>query len=177
MRWENEFYNSCYQSQNYKIWKQFTTPAGGVRGEVTVVINRKTTKFESNSQPILLFTSGNSSCYQSQNYKIWKQFTTKCYLLWVHLMLLSIAKLQNLKAIHNYRKGARSFNPVVINRKTTKFESNSQPLHPSGLFFFCCYQSQNYKIWKQFTTKSRYTTNGILLLSIAKLQNLKAIHN
>ena len=41
-------------------------------------------------------------------------------------MLLSIAKLQNLKAIHNERALALKKALVVINRKTTKFESNSQ---------------------------------------------------
>ena len=86
-------------------------------------------------------------------------------------MLLSIAKLQNLKAIHNFFHCSVNFNRVVINHKTTKFESNSQrgtswrvlrlvvinrkttkfesnsqldardPLGPVR-----CYQSQNYKI-------------------------------
>ena len=41
-------------------------------------------------------------------------------------MLLSIAKLQNLKAIHNGGKYYCISSAVVINRKTTKFESNSQ---------------------------------------------------
>ena len=41
-------------------------------------------------------------------------------------MLLSIAKLQNLKAIHNGNAIQTDFDKVVINRKTTKFESNSQ---------------------------------------------------
>ncbi|EKY11815.1 hypothetical protein HMPREF9072_02217 [Capnocytophaga sp. oral taxon 324 str. F0483] len=36
---------------------------------------------------------------------------------------------------------------VVINRKTTKFESNSQPIDPYILGVLSCYQSQNYKIW------------------------------
>ena len=40
-----------------------------------------------------------------------------------------------------------------------------------------CYQSQNYKIWKQFTTAETDNLDDILLLSITKLQNLKAIHN
>lgn len=35
-----------------------------------VVINRKTTKFESNSQPLALPPVGRLGCYQSQNYKI-----------------------------------------------------------------------------------------------------------
>ena len=35
-----------------------------------VVINRKTTKFESNSQHIDFYCKDDWSCYQSQNYKI-----------------------------------------------------------------------------------------------------------
>ena len=68
------------------------------------------------------------------------------------MRLLSIAKLQNLKAIHNLLVDVDSLQLVVINRKTTKFESNSQP----SLSIFIVY---------------------LQLLSIAKLQNLKAIHN
>ena len=62
------------------------------------------------------------------------------------LKLLSITKLQNLKAIHNDKYIKRTFIDVVINRKTTKFESNSQR---GGAVFWAkqrCYQSQNYKI-------------------------------
>ena len=40
--------------------------------------------------------------------------------------MLSIAKLQNLKAIHNKASGAYRLSSDVINHKTTKFESNSQ---------------------------------------------------
>ena len=86
-------------------------------------------------------------------------------------MLLSIAKLQNLKAIHNQCFLYIIFVKVVINRKTTKFESNSQLViiffvgtrvvinrkttkfesnsqHPLSTPAVCsgCYQSQNYKI-------------------------------
>ena len=60
--------------------------------------------------------------------------------------LLSIAKLQNLKAIHNRGKGDTTFLFVVINRKTIKFESNSQPAKAISSGSGCCYQSQNYKI-------------------------------
>ena len=117
-----------------------------------VVINRKTTKFESNSQLQLAIRSGQFSCYQSQNYKIWKQFTTSFSISYCCLL-------------------------VVINRKTTKFESNSQHSPLSIKNLIGCYQSQNYKIWKQFTTTCASITLGRGLLSIAKLQNLKAIHN
>ena len=41
-------------------------------------------------------------------------------------MLLSITKLQNLKAIHNSIASELAGSVVVINHKTTKFESNSQ---------------------------------------------------
>ena len=117
-----------------------------------VVINHKTTKFESNSQPNSKATYSTHSCYQSQNYKIWKQFTTNMNELLAPLELLSIAKLQNLKAIHNYLIINILKVKVVINRKTTKFESNSQHSLSYSFKSLSCYQSQNYKIWKQFTT-------------------------
>ena len=87
------------------------------------------------------------------------------------LRLLSITKLQNLKAIHNplpqqtYKglvvinhkttkfesnsqldKHKLSEDIVVINHKTTKFESNSQLWRATPLPIQGCYQSQNYKI-------------------------------
>jgi len=167
-----------------------------------VVINRKTTKFESDSQPSCCFMSKSVGCYQSQNYKIWEQFTTRrkvgiskhrllsiaklqnlkqfttvyCSLC-LATTLLSIAKLQNLKAIHNERESLPIGVHVVINHKTTKFESNSQLLIRYSYNSLSCYQSQNYKIWKQFTTILHDKDTSIMLLSIAKLQNLKAIHN
>ena len=116
------------------------------------VINHKTTKFESNSQ---LPSGGPSStlwCYQSQNYKIWKQFTTTRRLANLSKRMLSITKLQNLKAIHNCVQRSIPMSNDVINRKTIKFESNSQRNNNNIKKVLCCYQSQNYKIWKQFTT-------------------------
>ena len=167
----------CYQSQNYKIWKQFTTAypiSSSYWGLLSitklqnlkaihnnlliyiftliVVINHKTTKFESNSQLILSAFLVISGCYQSQNYKIWKQFIT------IHLVK------------HNKHV-------VVINHKITKFESNSQQAYTKANQQGCCYQSLNYKIWKQFTTSLCLWRALLLLLSITKLQNLKAIHN
>ena len=62
------------------------------------------------------------------------------------IWLLSIAKLQNLKAIHNVLLKGHLKGFVVINRKTTKFESNSQQAVPSVSINPRCYQSQNYKI-------------------------------
>ena len=193
---------SCYQSQNYKIWKQFTTFGKRWRAEISllsiaklqnlkaihndyhmkhepilVVINRKTTKFESNSQRYATNCGFSNRCYQSQNYKIWKQFTTMNILERVKKALLSIAKLQNLKAIHNCKHFKKHIHPVVINRKTTKFESNSQRYVSTRLGYFSSYQSQNYKIWKQFTTVLEKGVPKVVLLSIAKIQNLKTIHN
>ena len=60
--------------------------------------------------------------------------------------LLSIAKQQNLKAIHNYISCIHPGLRVVINRKTTKFESNSQQKVRVEANNARCYQSQNYKI-------------------------------
>ena len=123
------------------------------RQTLLVVINHKTTKFESNSQLFIWLFILHFGCYQSQNYKIWKQFTTIYLVIYFTFRLLSITKLQNLKAIHN-GLFLMIYSPiVVINHKTTKFESNSQR---NGLLFpdmAGCYQSQNYKIWKQFTTR------------------------
>ena len=141
------------------------------------VINHKTTKFESNSQRCFPTALIPKSCYQSQNYKIWNQFTT----LYLHhakkCQMLSIAKLQNLKAIHNKVNAKQAFRIVVINHKTTKFESNSQRLLRTVQKRYSCYQSQNYKIWKQFTTSKSLKYLSAEMLSITKLQNLKAIHN
>ena len=142
-----------------------------------VVINHKTTKFESNSQLFSALLIVSVCCYQSQNYKIWKQFTTGNGSKNPLQRLLSITKLQNLKAIHNTIKKDKHTTAVVINHKTTKFESNSQLMDTTIIIFFCCYQSQNYKIWKQFTTLIVVDWKNLSLLSITKLQNLKAIHN
>ena len=98
----------------------------GLEKRDCVVINCKSTKFESNSQQITVNLPIFYSCYQSQNYKIWKQFTTKLSVGSLESPLLSITKLQNLKAIHNYMRPNMFLKIVVINRKTTKFESNSQ---------------------------------------------------
>ena len=118
-----------------------------------VVINHKTTKFESNSQPITSSSCAGIWCYQSQNYKIWKQFTTVEQVIEKLAKLLSITKLQNLKAIHNYSRKPAIKTTVVINHKTTKFESNSQRETSCVISMNSCYQSQNYKIWKRFTTE------------------------
>ena len=142
-----------------------------------VVINHKTTKFESNSQRSKSSIFLAVSCYQSQNYKIWKQFTTRGFPLYIHIVLLSISKLQNLKVIHNYVTRGMAYFLVVINHKTTEFESNSQRAVVIISLIMRCYQSQNYKIWKQFTTTMLVKFQSHLLLSITKLQNLKAIHN
>ena len=93
------------------------------------------------------------------------------------LRLLSITKLQNLKAIHNRHLCCCYCANVVINHKTTKFESNSQRWAYIDKYATSCYQSQNYKIWKQFTTQAFTNLIKVALLSITKLQNLKAIHN
>ena len=60
--------------------------------------------------------------------------------------MLSITKLQNLKAIHNYIVLDAGKVVDVINHKTTKFESNSQHISTEATKMKRCYQSQNYKI-------------------------------
>ena len=123
-------------------------------------------------------------------------------MLIIGYMLLSITKPQNLKAIHNSHQRTMSARLVVINHKITKFESNSQlalcsyaqrivvinhkitkfesnsQLRSRALVYpVSCYQSQNYKIRKQFTTNPTFNLSCYELLSITKLQNQKAIHN
>ena len=137
----------------------------------------KLQNLKSNSQRYKISVSLSDSCYQSQNYKIWKQFTTCIVRAFLSTVLLSITKLQNLKAIHNKNAYPTLWKKVVINHKTTKFESNSQPIRIRKVKPLSCYQSQNYKIWKQFTTYILVAQILQLLLSITKLQNLKAIHN
>ena len=73
-----------------------------------------------------------------QSYKIFSSLSSKltkfkivltfnCRLCIVfNKLLLSITKLQNLKAIHNALSSSVVSLVVVINHKTTKFESNSQ---------------------------------------------------
>ncbi|WP_181464152.1 hypothetical protein [Capnocytophaga ochracea] len=51
-----------------------------------------------------------------------------------------------MKAIHNERESLPIGVHVVINHKTTKFESNSQPDYSGYGFLTGCYQSQNNKI-------------------------------
>ena len=81
-----------------------------------VVINHKTTKFESNSQQVY--------CPNTDTLK-----------------MLSITKLQNLKAIHNTLGTIKKQVYDVINHKTTKFESNSQHAQVKKAFEARCYQS------------------------------------
>ena len=116
------------------------------------VINHKITKLENNSQLLISGVDCTLCCYQSQNNKNWKQFTTLPSSIRIRCWLLSIIKLQNLKAIHNWAVWLAPVGSVVINHKTTKCESNSQHKLVEG-------------------------TASAKLLSITKLQNLKAIHN
>ncbi|WP_314335501.1 hypothetical protein [Capnocytophaga sputigena] len=51
-----------------------------------------------------------------------------------------------MKAIHNAIAFNLHLDIVVINHKTTKFESNSQQLMAGSEVIDGCYQSQNYKI-------------------------------
>ena len=125
-----------------------------------VVVNHKTTKFESNSQRAMTGGKSWKRCCQSQNYKIWKQFTTCRGAFGYNKRLLSITKLQNLKAIHNGITHSNIAYVVVVNHKTTKFESNSQQSHQLPTGCRGCCQSQNYKIWKQFTTRWRCCVLG-----------------
>ena len=165
---------SCYQSQNYKIWKQFTTFRSCYLGTIGLlsITKLQNLKVIHNCRVSRLY----AKCVVI-NHKIWKQFTTKLNDCFIANWLLSITKLQNLKGIHNCSLEPLVSLSVVINRKTTKFESNSQLPLIITFTMFRRYQSQNYKIWKQFTTHFLSKLIRVWLLSIIKLQNLKAIHN
>ena len=113
-----------------------------------------------------------------------------------------MSKIQNLKAIHNLHVPYIPEIHVVSDVKDTKFESNSQ----QAIIFYnnfavvsdvkdtkfesnsqldmlcinndkCCFRCQRYKIWKQFTTTTKYSLIFMLLFQMSKIQNLKAIHN
>ena len=111
-----------------------------------VVINHKTTKFESNSQHWLYWVvliAMLLSITKLQNLKAIHNEDTNGN---GAVGLLSITKLQNLKAIHNSSVSIAPSIIVVINHKATKFESNSQLMSFSKYCHSGCYQSQNYKI-------------------------------
>ena len=148
----------CYQSQNYKIWKQFTTimRMAQSNSELLSITKLQNLKAIHNVLKPDSWPLTPKSCYQSQNYEIWKQFTTSFRISCSKSALLSITKLRNLKAIHNLGIRALKSQSVVINHKTTKFESNSQQFGKAFVNIRCCYQSQNYEIWKQFTTTSKH---------------------
>ena len=145
MKQQNKVLLSIAKLQNLKaIHNNYILQGFGFR----VVINHKTTKFESNSQQKLERPFDEYSYYQSQNYKIWKQFTTTLGIITFADEMLSIAKLQNLKAIHNLSPSLPLVGWDVINHKITKFESNSQQSIKQTTRDTSCYQSQDYKIWK-----------------------------
>ena len=111
----------------------------------------KITKSESNSQPFTVAGAGAESWMRMQNYKIWKQFTTRSP---------PLASVTSWMRMQNYK---------IWKQFTTQWFNI-----PNLLSWM---RMQNYKIWKQFTT----TPVGMRLVSMlnanAKLQNLKAIHN
>ena len=144
----------CYQSQNYKIWKQFTTLATSLLAQAKLLSITKLQNLKAIHNYVRHYNLCRWDVINRKTTKFWKQFTT-CHLFGIDLKkMLSITKLQNLKAIHNEAGTTLQVVDVVINRKTTKFESNSQPRLSAETTRLGCYQSQNYKIWKQFTTGS-----------------------
>ena len=101
-----------------------------------VVINHKTTKFESNSQLYRehLLLSLVVINHKLQNLKAIHNYVTRGM---AYFLVVINHKLQNLKAIHNYVTRGMAYFLVVINHKTTKFESNSQLfLHKKVLICF-----------------------------------------
>ena len=135
----------------------------------------KDTKFESNSQPGGITLSFNQTCKDTKfesNSQVIRIFITTNYYCFRR------AKIQNLRAIHNYVANGNVYETIVSD-------------------------VQRYKIWEQFTTKfvcpnlqpllfqtckdTKFESNSQLLPSVvapmrncfrrAKIQNLRAIHN
>ena len=74
--------------------------------------------------------------------QLWKQ-TVKCKIQNQAKVLERLGKYA--APMYDYLKEVKS-GDVVINHKTTKFESNSQREQKIKRVPSCCYQSQNYKI-------------------------------
>ncbi len=92
-------------------------------------------------------------------------------------MLFQKSKIQNLKAIHNLLAHLWAVYVVVSEVKDTKLESNSQLCWTTPAALECCFRSQRYKTWKQFTTYCLVSKYRLQLFQKSKIQNLKAIHN
>ena len=139
--------------QRYKIWEQFTTSSHITFLNLLLFQTCKDTKFESNSQPKPITIKTQANCFRR-------------------------AKIQNLRAIHNYL-GRTYTNCFIVS------------------------DVQRYKIWEQFTTNNtsqslvsilfqtckdtKFESNSQHRFKIvfaaadcfrrAKIQNLRAIHN
>ena len=143
-----------FKERIYKIWKQFTTRYNAETNRQLLCSKNEYTKSESNSQLLLECLLLKQNCVQRTNiqnlkaihnlvglsdedvmivfkeriYKIWKQFTTRKYIVPLKKRLCS-------------------------KNEYTKSESNSQQFVCCILHLIIVFKERIYKIWKQFTTR------------------------
>ena len=94
---------------------------------IHVVYDVKDTKFEWNSQRMILYLSQGRSCLWCQRYKIWMELTTLPTIDVNERPLFMMSKIQNLNGTHNKDVFSSATAIVVYDVKDTKFEWNSQP--------------------------------------------------
>ena len=165
--------------QRYKIWEQFTTAAVRPLMRSLLFQDDKDTKFESNSQQEYRSAVDRVRCFRTtkiqnlraihngyntdntyilvvsgrQRYKIWEQFTTALWRLFIRWLLFQ-------------------------DDKDTKFESNSQPptqVYVSDIELFQDDKDTKFESNSQQT--AGYPTAAICCFRTTKIQNLRAIHN
>ena len=145
-----------FKERIYKIWKQFTTDVDSGRVVGWLCSKNEYTKSESNSQPVIDKHLHRAIVFKERIYKIWKQFTTR----WVFLRLIANCvqrtNIQNLKAIHNALWQSVRLRLLCSKNEYTKSESNSQQSGQSFADYWIVFKERIYKIWKQFTTLSRW---------------------
>ena len=167
----------------------------------TVLLLNKITKIESNSQRLAfviihaigcfywtklqklkaihnnaaLHSFGIEGAFTEQNYKNWKQFTTKRsvrLLMIVVLLLNKITKIESnsQQSSSNFSKAMRCFYWTKL-QKLKAIHNIRTHLEVDG---WGAFTEQNYKNWKQFTTRGKYvyTIAQVLLLNkITKIES------
>ena len=99
------------------------------------------------------------------------------WLQYQQLRLFLMSKIQDLKGTHNELVKLVALGQVVSDVKDTRFERNSQHRMINKVIFFCCFWCQRYKIWKELTTSSHWSSVVVLLFLMSKIQDLKGTHN
>ena len=142
-----------YPLQKYKISKQFTTLVKSNRNNSLLFILCKNTKFQSNSQRVLLSCLFCYVVYPLQKYKISKQFTTILATGAADVLLFILCK--NTKFQSNSQRSSSTMVSTTCCLSSAKIQ-NFKAIHNwSGLLpamASVVYPLQKYKISKQFTT-------------------------